>query len=530
MSPRTTQNTLINKFTSNIKKIVRIIMQQKWLISWIGNHDLKGPQETQEAPDKSGPIVRALHALDFDQVFLLHDYPTGRIEGYLDWLKSRVNVPIRTLHKPLENVTDFGEIYRVVRDEIRALLEGLSPKPEITFHLSPGTPAMAAVWILLGKAVFRAELIKSSREAGVESAEMPFDLFVDFLPDFQRESDERMEQMVSGSDIENPAFEHIIHRSAEMKRAIGLARRISIRSLPVLIEGESGTGKELFAKAMHNASPRKNKPFIAINCGAIPLELFESEFFGYLKGAFTGAYKNTPGYFESAHEGTLFLDEIGDLPPLAQVKLLRTLQEKKVTRLGCKQVRPFDVRIIAATNRNLLQEINKGRFREDLFYRLAVAVLRLPPLRTRRGDLSLLINHFIQQINEQGILEDPHYKSKKISARARNLMLNYPWPGNVRELFNTLQRSSIWTTESTISLDDMRHAMMLDEPSKQLPILGRPLGDDFSIQQLLAEVATHYLKRALEESNEQKTKAAEIIGLPSYQTFNNWIKKYGVEM
>ena len=194
---------------------------------------------------------------------------------------------------------------------------------------------------------------------------------------------------------EAPEFNDIIHRSEVMQRVILKARRIAPRSIPVLIEGESGTGKELFARAIHDASPRKEKPFVAINCGAIPAELVESELFGHEKGAFTGANTARAGHFEAAHQGTIFLDEIGELPKGMQVKLLRTVQEGEVKRIGATQARKVDIRIIAATNRNLIDEVAAGNFREDLFYRLAVAVIKLPPLRERAGDVSLLIDHFL---------------------------------------------------------------------------------------------------------------------------------------
>jgi transcriptional regulator with PAS, ATPase and Fis domain len=187
-----------------------------------------------------------------------------------------------------------------------------------------------------------------------------------------------------------------------MDRLIQRARRVAIRNVSVLIEGESGTGKELLARAIHRASPRKDRPFIAVNCGAIPAELVESELFGHEKGAFTGATQQRTGHFEAADGGTLFLDELGELPGPAQVKLLRTLQEGEVVRLGSSKPTKVDVRIIAATNRTLTEEIASGRFREDLFYRLAVAVLKLPPLRERSGDLGVLIDHLLAQVNREG--------------------------------------------------------------------------------------------------------------------------------
>jgi len=208
--------------------------------------------------------------------------------------------------------------------------------------------------------------------------------------------------------------------------------------------GQSGTGKELLARAIHQASPRRARPFVTVNCGAIAPDLIESELFGHEKGAFTGAVGQRVGYFESAHSGTLFLDELGELPKPAQVKRLRALQEGEVTRVGATAPTPVDVRILAATNRTLVEDVAAGRFREDLFYRLAVAVIHLPPLREREGDAGLLLDRLLDQVNRESETE-PGYSPKILSVNARKLLLEHPWPGNVREMQNTLRRAAVWT-------------------------------------------------------------------------------------
>ena len=299
------------------------------------------------------------------------------------------------------------------------------------------------------------------------------------------------------------------------------------RSVPVLIEGETGTGKELVARAMHRASPRRERPFIAVNCGALPPDLVESELFGHEKGAFTGADRMRKGYFEAVSGGTLFLDEIGELPALAQVKLLRVLQEGEVIRVGATRAIGVDVRVIAATNRTLTQEITEGRFREDLYYRLAVAVLKLPPLRERTGDLGLLVDHLLDQINEESAHE-PGYRNKRLSASARNVLLQHSWPGNVRELLNTLRRAAIWSDVETIEAEDVREALLPTPRDPRQEVLNRALGDGFSLPDLLANVARHYLARAMEEAAGNKSRAANLVGLASYQTLTNWLSKYGV--
>jgi len=296
----------------------------------------------------------------------------------------------------------------------------------------------------------------------------------------------------------------------------------------VLIEGESGTGKELFARAIHQGGPRKNECFVAVNCGAISPELVESELFGHEKGAFTGATKQHQGYFEVASGGTLFLDEIGDLPPSAQVKLVRVIQEHEVVRVGATAPVKVDVRIVAATHRTMTDEIAAGRFREDLFYRLAVAILKLPPLRERHGDLGLLIETLLDRVNRESESE-PGYQHKVLSAGARNLLLQHPWPGNVRELLNTLRRAALWCGDREIRGEDVRDALLPPRPVVGSGMLNQPLGDGLDLPGILNTVAGHYLERAMDEARGNKTRAAELVGLPSYQTLTNWLGKYGVE-
>jgi transcriptional regulator with GAF, ATPase, and Fis domain len=289
---------------------------------------------------------------------------------------------------------------------------------------------------------------------------VPFDIAAEFLPDVLQQADRRLNALSAGEAPERAEFSAIIYRSAVMDRLVTRAQKVALRSVPVLIEGESGTGKELLARAIHAASPRRDRPFIAVNCGAIPAELVESELFGHEKGAFTGAVRERKGVFEAADGGTLFLDEVGELPLIAQVKLLRVVQEQTLTRVGAAQPVRVNARIIAAANRQLLTEIHAGRFREDLFYRLAVAVLKLPPLREREGDLSLLMDRLLAQVNQEG-REDPGYQQKNLSPGARNLLLTYSWPGNVRELLNTLRRAALWSEGATITREDAQEALLL---------------------------------------------------------------------
>ncbi|MCJ7774306.1 MAG: sigma 54-interacting transcriptional regulator, partial [Desulfobacterales bacterium] len=243
---------------------------------------------------------------------------------------------------------------------------------------------------------------------------------------------------------------------------------------------------------------------------------------------FTGADRQRIGYFEAADSGTLFLDEVAELPLSAQVKLLRALQEEEITRLGATQPIKVNVRIISATNSLLLDEISKNRFRPDLFYRLAVAVLHLPPLRNRPGDLSLLIDKLLEQTNRES-KEEPGYVHKKITPSARNLMLNHDWPGNIRELQNTILRAAVWSDGSSIGKEDIEDALIPQPDEDRSDLLNKALGDGFNLLELMKVLAQHYLKKALGEAHGNKTKAARLLGLPNYQTLSNWMKKYDIK-
>jgi transcriptional regulator with PAS, ATPase and Fis domain len=427
----------------------------------------------------------------------------------------------------LPSPTAFKEIYEAAVNVIEQITLHSKDPCHLTYHISPGTPQMAAVWIILAKTRFPAELIESSKTHGVKTTSVPFDLAADFIPDVLGENEQLLERFADGVPEKAPEFDRIIHRSRAMQKVVFRARQVAKNSIPVLIEGESGTGKELFARAIHKASLRCNKPFVSINCGAIPSELVESELFGYTKGAFTGAAADRKGHFEAAHQGTIFLDEIGELPKPMQVKLLRTIQEGEVKPVGSNQAKRVDVRIIAATNRNLITEVSKGTFREDLFYRLAVAVIKLPPLRHRTGDLNLLIDHFFNKINTE-IHGKLNRQDKKISASARNLLLNHTWPGNIRELQNTLTRAIVWSMNDVILPDDIQDAILITHPEEK-SILNRSLENGIDLREIMKEVAVHYLQRGLEKANHNKTKTAHILGLPNYQTLTNWLKKYDLE-
>lgn len=498
--------------------------KKSWLISWVGKADHDCAESARG--NDLGPVASSIkdHA-PFDKICLLTNYEFDRTKAYCAWLEKTTGcVETDLFGVELSSPTNYAEIYEQVSRELKALRLP-NDDIELTFHLSPGTPAMTAIWIILAKTRFPAKLIQTSKENGLESVDFIFDLANEYLPEFLQRSSERIERLSSAIPTA-PAFSKLIHRSPVMRERIHLAQKIAAHEVPVLILGETGTGKELFAEAIHAASSRIGKPFIAVNCGAMPKDLANSELFGHKKGAFTGADSARPGHFREAEGGTLFLDEIGDLPLDSQVRLLRALQQREITPLGESKPVKVNVRIIAATHRDLAKDVAEGRFREDLFHRLAVGILDLPPLRERDGDLDLLIDHFLNQINRDAT-EKPEAQHKKFSQAARNLLIAHRWPGNIRELYHTLLRSAIWSSSATIEEADIQRSL-LDIRKNNVGLLDRPLGKGFDLQELLDEISRHYIDRALQKSGNKKKRAAELLGFSNYQTLSNWAGRLGV--
>ncbi|MDI3289757.1 sigma 54-interacting transcriptional regulator [Polyangium sp. 15x6] len=495
------------------------------LLAWIGKTDIKAA--TGDASAGDSPIAQAVAARAFDHVVLLNNYRTEEAALFERWLEKKAKVNVVVRQETLSSPTNHADIYRAVTGAVPWVLAEYGKKAKLTFHLSPGTPAMASIWIIVAKTRFEAELIESSKEAGVRTVDVPFELAAEFVPDAIRRADEDLERLSGGLRPEEPKFGDILHRSDKMKSLVRRARQAAPYSASILIEGESGTGKELLAAAIHMESPRKGQPFVPVNCGAIPKDLVESSLFGHVKGSFTGAFADYAGVFEQANNGTLFLDEVGELPLDAQVKLLRALQEKEVRPIGGKKEVKVDVRVIAATNRNLLEEVRTRRFREDLYFRLAVLVLKVPPLRDREGDVGLLLQKLLDRLNVDMAAQSGGVQ-KKLSVGAKNLLQRHPWPGNVRELEATLLRAYIWSKGPVIEEAEAREALVGVPGGQTQDVLERPLGDGFSLTDLLGDVARHYLARAMAEAKGNKTKAASLVGLANYQTLKNWLEKYEV--
>jgi len=310
----------------------------------------------------------------------------------------------------------------------------------------------------------------------------------------------------------------IVSASRRMEEALNLVKRAAPSAATVLILGESGTGKELIARAMHYSSLRADKPLVKVNCAALPENLLESELFGHEKGAFTGAVSRRIGRFEQADQGTIFLDEIGDLSPSLQSKLLRALQEKEFERVGSGQTLKVDVRVVAATNRNLEEAIRKGTFREDLYYRLNVVTISLPPLRERKEDIPPLIEHFLAKYSREN-----QKSGLSVSKEARDLLLNYNYPGNIRELENIVERAVVLSRGDTITTQDLP----LNLREGKVEDLLKEAGTGRSLPETLEEIERLRITQALESSHGVQTKAAEELGI-SERVLRYKMKKYGI--
>ncbi|MCA1797408.1 MAG: sigma-54 dependent transcriptional regulator [Geobacteraceae bacterium] len=311
----------------------------------------------------------------------------------------------------------------------------------------------------------------------------------------------------------------IIHADAGMRNILEQVKTLAQVRSPVLIRGESGTGKELIARALHSQGPRAKAPFVAVNCSAIAANLVESELFGHAKGAFTGADKTHQGLFAAAHGGVLFLDEIGELPLEFQPKLLRVLQEEEVRPVGSTRTQPVDVRIVTATATDLKDAVNKGLFREDLYYRLAVVELEIPPLRQRPEDISVLCRHFLQRIAARQQVPVP-----QISTAALELIRRHAWPGNVRELENTLEKVMIFHRGEMIESAELPQELQHPERKSS----GEPLDeDDLSLKRAIAALEEHHIRAALQQTAGNRTKAAKILEI-SLRALHYKIHEYGI--
>jgi two-component system response regulator AtoC len=315
-------------------------------------------------------------------------------------------------------------------------------------------------------------------------------------------------------------FGEIVAGSDSMRRALQVVGKVAPHNSPVLLTGASGTGKELVARLIHQESPRRDCPFVPVNCGGIPEQLLESEFFGYVRGAFTGADRDKPGLFEAAHGGTILLDEVGELPASLQVKLLRALQEGEVRRVGSTEIKQVDTRIISATNRDLEAAVESGDFREDLYYRLAVVPIHLPQLRSRSEEIPELTMHLMDRHRTRMGID-----VEGVEPEAMEVLLQYSWPGNIRELENVLERAMVLTEGPKVTVGDLPESVRRPSPDGPGPGLDT---DDLSVKRHGARLEKHLIQLALDRTGGNKTQAAELLEL-SPRALRYKIQEYGIE-
>lgn len=521
-------------------------MKRQILVSWIGHTDIRSMAANATASQRkqleevvgdasqgvgSGPVKGLISGEEFKQIHLVSSYPPKITKMFAKWLGR----PVTTHQAEISNPTDHAQILRTVQPIVAGIK--LKPNDELCFHLSPGTPAMAAIWILLAKSKFPATLFQTYRDK-VSKANVPFDITVEVVPQLLSEPDRFWQHLVDEGPEDTPGFSSIIGDSAAMRLAKGRAKRAAIFDVTVMILGETGSGKELFANAIHQASHRRDGPFVPINCAAISKDLLESELFGHVKGAFTGADKDRIGAFQQADGGTLFLDEVGECDLAMQAKILRALQPPQgaepsrriFRRVGAAEDTTANVRVVAATNRDLSKEIREGNFREDLFYRLSMITVKLPALRQRKGDVGLIAKSLLAQINDQfESTSRPGYVPKSLPVETLKYMEGYHWPGNVRELYNSLVQAAIMQDSVKLKPADIA-ASIASVPSAIIaPASDIVLGDGFDIDEHLDDIRKVLLRRAMEQSGGVKTRAAELLGMKHYQTLDAQLKRLEIQ-
>ena len=379
-------------------------------------------------------------------------------------------------------------------------------------------PATVIVMSAYGNVDLAIEAMKAGAYDYVSKPFKPDEIVLALRKAEERETLRRENRALREQIQKDNQFESILAKSKEMLDIFRTISKIADFKTTVLITGESGTGKELVARAIHGKSQRKSSPFVAINCGAIPENLLESELFGHKRGAFTDATSDRRGLFEEADGGTLFLDEIGELPLNLQVKLLRVLQEENIRRVGDSKDLKVNVRIIAATHRDLTADVKAGRFREDLFYRINVLAIHIPPLRNRREDVSLLIDHFLSRNNAR-----LGTNIRGLSPESRKLLLEYAWPGNVRELENTIERAMVLAESDVLQSSDLpeRIREALD------PVQVHLASGELSIKKSSAAIEQILIRRALQKTKGNRTRAADLLEI-SHRALLYKIKDYKI--
>ena len=480
------------------------------LLTFTGFHDpyavgLIGQEE------QAGPILSLVAARPFDRVFLFSTPKTERntlaTKEALQTLYPKMTTEVREI--PLNDPTDYGAILKGLRDHIKEISENI-PRSNYFIAVASGTPQMHACWFLLAACGEIPARILNVRPVQFVSKDLPLVSEIDLTsPDFPivRSNICRIDVPdAAPPDIETALREiNIVGDHPSIRKALEIGVTLAPSDVPILILGETGTGKELFARFIHRLSGRPVDRFLAINCAAIPKDLFESILFGHKKGSFTGATSDQLGKFDLADGGTLVLDEIAELPVQAQSKLLRVLQDGFVEPVGKTKGHKVNVRIIAATNQNLGKSVREGKFREDLYYRINVGEIKLSPLRERRSDIAKIALHILDRVNAS--LRRP----KRLSPDALARLQNHSWPGNIRDLENVIERSVRLAKKEVLDGDDL---LISDPVTSADPLASLPEpAEGFSLESYLSSARKQLILFALEKANGNQSEAARLLGI-----------------
>ncbi len=502
------------------------------LFSWLGHTDLGNMQD-----DIDGPIsqIACFSDREFQRVFIIANREKGQWEAYKHWLKKRLakhkKQPAEIeicFAKEVENVVDYGQLALVTKRYLGQLCQADST---VTINLTSGTGAMTAVSTLVGMGKTNCRFVQTDRR---KPDSLPLETIIpsDFGDQYISSALAHSASLATAEAPLSDDFKKIATHSPKMKALVSKAQKLALSEVPALILGETGVGKETIAQAIHKTSIRHKHKIAAINCGAIAEGLLESILFGHKKGSFTSANSDQKGIFEDADKGTVFLDEVGELSLNAQTKLLRVLQDQKIRPVGSNKDVSIDVRLIAATHRNLSQMVAEGTFREDLFYRIAVGIVEIPPLRERQEDIEQLSLELASEIDQQ-MRKHQHfsnYKSKNLSACAIKFMKAQPWPGNIRELWNTLNRAYLWSEGSQVDKDDISNSLVSHIKRDDSNDIFLTANQTVDIGELVDKYKKKYVEAAIKISGGNKSKAAKILGLNSHQVLGKWLKDLSIEL
>ncbi|MFH1480500.1 MAG: sigma-54 dependent transcriptional regulator [Pseudomonadota bacterium] len=480
------------------------------LLTFTGFHDpyTKGLVGNEE---QTGPILSLLNVKSFDRIILFFTPNTEKYDIATQKAIASLypTIEIETKYMPLEDPTNYMAILRGLRVQIRDICS-THKKAKYFISVASGTPQMHACWILLASSGEIPAHILHVRPHRFVSRHTPMVSEVDFTqPEFPivRANIARLEEEISAVSEYKEVIKQlgIVGDHPAMQKALEEGAVLAASSVPVLILGETGTGKELFAHFIHRLSDRVSGPFVPVNCGAIPEGLTDSFLFGHKKGAFTGAVRDHAGKFDQADSGTLFLDEVGELPVSTQARLLRVLQDGMVEPVGAQKPHRVDVRIISATNKDLVKSVKRGKFREDLYYRLNVGQVYLPPLRQRRTDIPQIALHVLDRVNAS------LKRWKRLSPGALVHLQNAPWPGNVRELENVIERSVLRARKDVIEKEDL---MIQETPFALHSTVDLPeLSQGFSLNGYIITIRERIISKALVLAEGNRSEAARLLGI-----------------